>query len=120
LGATLSFRFADEDLNRRLIALLKKKEIRHFVDEHEVIHYSREDEDSVENNLIRSIRNRVFSSWRVLTCPTDWTDRYRQYMSRHDIPFKEELIDGQSWFLLPRKYRPQRWKLEVEVPARAK
>jgi hypothetical protein len=120
MGATLSFRFADEDLNLRLIAPFRKKEIRHFVDENEVIHYSREDEDSVENHLIRSIRNRVFSSWQVLSCPTEWTGRYKLYMSRHDIPFKEELIDGQAWFLLPRKYRSQRWKLEVEVPAPAK
>src|SRR5882672_4958321 len=107
----LSFRFADDDLNRRLLALLKQKAIRHSVDANGVIHYSPDDEESVENDLIGSIRNRVFSSWQVLSCPTDWSNRYKQYMAQNAIPFKEELIDGQLRFLLPQKYRPHRWKL---------
>jgi hypothetical protein len=115
MDPTLSFRFAEDDLNRRLIALLKKNGIRHSVDENGVIHYSPEDEKSVENDLVSSIRKRVFSSWQVLSCPKEWTERYKQYMTQRDIPFKEELIGGQLCFLLPRKYRPQRWKLEGEA-----
>jgi hypothetical protein len=115
MGATLSFRFAEDDLNRRLIALLKRNEIRHSVDKNGVIHYSPEDEELVENDLISSIRTRVFSSWQVLTCPKEWAERYKQYMARHDIPFKEEWSHGQLWFLLPQKFRPHRWKLHEEA-----
>ncbi len=117
MGFTLSFRFLEDDLNRRFIALLKKNEIRHSVDENGVVHYSPQDEESVENNIISSIRDRVFSAWQVLSCPKEWADRYRRYMVKHDIPFKEELSDGQLWFLLPRKYRPHRWKLDDEQAA---
>lgn len=113
MGFTLSFKFLEDDLNRRLIALLKN-EIGHAVDENGVIHYSPRDEWSVENDLIGSIRDRVFSPWQVLSCPKEWAERYRRYMVKHDISFKEELSDGQLWFLLPRKYRPHRWKLDDE------
>jgi hypothetical protein len=115
MGSSRSFRFGDDDLNRRLIVLLKQKEIEHSVDANGAIHYSPEDEEFVENELICSIRNRVFSSWQVLSCPKDWFDRYRQYMIQHDIRFKEELIDGQMCFLLPQQYRPHRWKLREET-----
>jgi hypothetical protein len=120
MSSTLSFRFAEDDLNRRLIARLRKNRIRHSVEENGVIHYSREDEEAVENDLICSIRNRVFPSWQVLSCPKEWTQQYRQYMTHHDIPFTEELVDGQLWFLLPRKYRPHRWKLADEAVTAAK
>ena len=115
MGSTPSFKFARDDLNRRLIALLNKNKIRHFVDKSGVIHYAPEDEESVENDLIGSIRDRVFSSWQVLSCPKEWIERYRQYMTRHDIPFQEEWIDGQWCFLLPRKHRPHLWKLDDKV-----
>jgi hypothetical protein len=32
-------------------------------------------------------------------------------MRRHDIPFEEEMIDGQLSFLISRKHRPHQWKL---------
>jgi hypothetical protein len=115
MDSTLSFRFAEDDLNRRLISLLKKTGLRHFVDENGVIHYSREDEERVENDLICSIRKSVFTSWQVLTCPKEWTERYKTYMTQRDIPFKEELSNGQKWFLLPQKYRPHRWQLEKQA-----
>jgi hypothetical protein len=120
MRSTLSFRFVEDDLNRRLITLLKENAIRHSVDKNGVIHYSPDDEESVENDLISSIRNCVFPSWQVLSCPKNWTKRYKEYMTEHDIPFKEELIDGQLWFLLPQKHRPQRWKLNDEAVAAAK
>ena len=40
MAAKLSFRFVEDDLNRRLIALLKKTEISHSVDKNGVIQYS--------------------------------------------------------------------------------
>ncbi len=107
-----SFRFADDELNDRLIALLKKSEIRHLVGKDGILHYSAGDEELVENDMISSIRNQVFPSWQVLSCPKDWTERYRQYMTQHHIPFTEELTDNQLCFLIPRKYRPHSWKMD--------
>jgi hypothetical protein len=111
MDLTLSFKFADDDLNRRLITLLNEKEIRHFVDKNGIVHYSPEDEELVENEVIGSIRDQVFPSWQVLTCPKGWTERYRQYMTLHGIPFREELVLDEIWFLIPGKYRPHSWKL---------
>jgi hypothetical protein len=114
VDSTISFRFAEDELNRRLIALLKKNNVRHSVDEKGVIHYSPEDEESVGNYLIGSVRKDVFPSWQVLSCPAEWAERYKRYMKRREIPFKEELTDGQLCFLLPRRYRPHAWKLGDE------
>ncbi len=108
----LSFQFQDAELNRRLIALLKKNAVRHSVDKQGAIHYSPDNVELVENDLISSIRYEVFPSWQILTCPEDWIRCYRDYMARHAIPFTEEIHDGERWFLIPRKYRPHSWKLE--------
>lgn len=108
-----SFRFMDEDLNHRLADLFRRSGVRHRVDRTGVIHYSIDDEAIVENELICSIRDDIFSSWQVLSCPKDWATRYRRYMWRHEIPFTEERIDGEVSFLLPRSFRPQSWKLEA-------
>jgi len=107
-----SFKFLDDELNRQLLALLKKGKIKHHVGNDGIIHYSPDDEEVVEEHFICSIRDRVFPSWQVLTCPRSWTVRYKKYMSHHGIPFREELSNGELWFLLPRKYRPHRWKLD--------
>ena len=112
MATSHSFKFLDDDLNRELLGLLKKARIGHFVDKDGVIHYSADDVQVVENDLIGSIRDRVFPSWQLQTCPSDWVACYRDYMSRHDIPFREELSNGQVWFLIPRKYRPHAWKLD--------
>jgi hypothetical protein len=106
-----SFRFLDEKLNRELVDLLNKSGIVHSIDEDGVVQYSAGDGVAVENNLICSVRDKVFPSWQVLTCPSDWVARYRDYMSRHSIPFREELSDGALWFLIPCKHRPHSWKL---------
>ena len=107
-----SFKFLDESLNQQLITRLKKAEIQHDVDGDGVVYYSPDDEEVVENGFICSIRDKVFPAWQVLTCPRDWIVRYKQYMSQYEIPFREELSNGELWFLLPRKYRPDRWKLD--------
>jgi len=111
MGKNNSFKFLDDDLNRQLIALLKKAKIKHDIDKHGVVHYSPLDDEFVENDLICSIRDKVFPSWQVLTCPRDWAVRYKKYMSRRGIPFHEEFSNGELWFLLPRTYRPDRWNL---------
>ena len=110
--AALSFKFVDDSLNQKLIALLKKERFRRVViDTDGVLHYSTEDEEVVENDLIRSIRDHVFSSWQIISCPRQWAERYKRYMTRHGVPFVEELIDSQLCFLIPRRYRPHSWKL---------
>jgi hypothetical protein len=111
---SLSFRFADDELNDKLIDLVKKNRIKHSVDDGGIVHFSPDDEDVMENTLICSIRDDVFTSWQVLSCPRDWTDCYREYMAQHDVPFHEELIDDGVCFLIPRRYRPNSWKLTAK------
>jgi hypothetical protein len=115
MGYTHSFKFLDDDLNHRLIALMKKARVNHVVDKTGIIHYSPDDDEVVENDLICSIRRQVFTSWQILTCPNDWIGTYKRYMSKHRIPFSEELSNNQLWFLIPRKYRPYAWKLEPQA-----
>src|SRR5436190_17369824 len=111
MNTTYSFRFLDERLNRLLIVLLEKQGIRHSVSKDGVILYSPGDAEIVENELIKSIRDQVFSPWQIISCPKNWTRRYRRYMTIHEVPFVEELIDNQLCFLIPRTYRPHSWKL---------
>jgi hypothetical protein len=115
MGYTHSFRFVDDGLNQRLIALMKKAQVSHVVDKAGVLHYSPDDEEVVENDLICSIRDQVFSSWQIVTCPNDWIGQYKRYMSKHRIPYSEELSNDQVWFLIPRKYRPHAWRLTVQT-----
>lgn len=110
-----SFRFVDDNLNSRLIALLAGSGVKHSVGKNGVIRYSPGDAAFIENELICSIRDGVFPSWQILTCPEDRVSRYRDYMTRRHIPFTEEWIDGKLWFLLPRKYRPHAWKFPDQV-----
>jgi hypothetical protein len=111
MGKKNSFRFLNEDLNHQLLVFLKKAKVKHEVGKDGVNHYSPEDEEVVENELISPIRDKPFSSWQVLTCPGDWTSRYKEYMSEHRIPYLEKVSNRDLWFLLPRKYRPHRWKV---------
>ncbi len=108
----LTFRFVDDDLNLRLLGLLKKAKVRHHVDREGVVHYSRSDEEVVGNELICSIRDAAIPKWQLLSCPADYADRYRKYMIRQRIEFREESINQQLCFLLPRKHRPHSWRLK--------
>jgi hypothetical protein len=113
-----SFKFMDEKLNRRLIHLLTKSTIQFSVDAHGLIRYSDWDAEAVENQLIKSIRDRAFRKpWQILCCPEQWVARYRAYMDTHRVPFIVEQSDGELCFVLPRNYRPHSWKLEAD-PAR--
>jgi hypothetical protein len=108
-----SFRFADADLNEKLIALLKKRANGKFsVDAKRVVHYSHEHEDLIGNELICAIRAGAFSSWQIVSFPVGWTDSYKHYMTEHGVPFREELRDNELRFLIPRSFRPHSWKLE--------
>jgi hypothetical protein len=72
------------------------------------------DTELVENELIASVRDVVFFPWQIISCPKDWTQRYKNYMRKHGIPYVEELIDNQLCFLIPRAFRPHSWKLGKE------
>jgi hypothetical protein len=117
MGKNNSFRFLDDELNQQLLALLKKGKIKHDVGKDGIIHFLPEDEEVVENDYICSIRDKIFPSWQVLTCPRDWVGRYKKYMRHRRIPFREELSKGELWFLLPRRYRPHSWKLDEPMKA---
>jgi len=106
-----SFRFLDDQRNHRLMNSVRKADIKHCIDADGVLHFSSRDDELVENELIKSLRDERFPSWQILSCPSDWTERYREYMMRHAIPFEEELIDGQTSFLISRKHRPLQWRL---------
>src|SRR5438270_2727052 len=112
MGLVNSFRFVDDDLNQQFIARLKEANISHRVGKDGIVYYSRDDEEAVENDCICSVCDRVFTAWQILTCPQDWTVRYKKYMSRHGIPFHEGLSNDELWLILPRKYQPHRWKLD--------
>ena len=111
-----SFRFVDDHLNDCLRQLITQTKLDHRIDRDGVIHYRAQDAEALENDVICSVRDQAFDSWQILSCPADWTDQYKRYMSAHEIPFHEELIDNEICFLLPRKYRPNKWKLELRKP----
>ena len=112
MDQTYSFKFMDDNLNRRLLSLLKKAAIEYIVDRDRAIHYARADEETVGNDLLCSIRTKVFPDWQLLSCPSNWTERYKRYMVQHGVLFREELFNDRLCFLLPRKHRPHLWKLE--------
>jgi hypothetical protein len=102
----------NDKLNLRLVGLLKKANIDYALGRDGVIHYSSRDEAVVGNELIRTIRKEVFPDWQLLSCPKDWVERYKRYMTDKHVEFSEELINNQQCFLLPRKYRPHSWKVD--------
>ena len=112
MALTHSFKFMKDARNNRFIASLKKAKIRHTVDNRGIVRYAPADEEFVEDNIISSIRDQVFSSWQILCCPKDWAQAYRDYMLARGVPFAEELIDNELCFLIPRRYRPHSWKVK--------
>lgn len=113
-----SFKFLDEDLNRLLISALKRAKLKHRVAADGLIHYAPGDEEVVENDLIASIRDKVFPSWQILSCPKSSARRYQQYMTSHDIAYREELADNQLCFLISGEQDPHAWKLAQKTSSR--
>lgn len=113
MTTTYSFKFVDDELNSKLLDLLSRSDVSYAINAG-AIQYSSEDEDVVGNQLIPSIRGLKFPSWQVVSCPRDWTERYQQYMVRHQVPFTKEIIDGEVSFLIPAKYDPHSWKLDED------
>jgi hypothetical protein len=100
-----SFKFLRNDLQQQLLRLFRASGIKHVIDQNAIVHYSSEDEDVVENHLIKSIRDKIYPSWQVLSVPQDWATRYRNYMKSHQISFEEELVNGDGCFLIHQRLR---------------
>lgn len=55
--------------------------------------------------------NKITINDKLLSCPEDWLDKYRNYMNKHKVPY-EEVIDGKEiCFIIPSKYRPHAWRI---------
>jgi hypothetical protein len=108
---TVSFRFANAKLQQKLLIALRRAGIRHVADRRGAVQFAVENEAFVENTILLRIRNSVFPRWQILSCPANWGDRYRRYMAERNIPYEEEIADGETSFLISAQYRPHAWKL---------
>ena len=79
-------------------------------DENGLIYFDPKDEEAIEDILAR-VRNAQFNTWQILSCPSDWVNKYRYEMKRRQVPYFEELNDGQVEFLLPGDQEPHDWEL---------
>jgi hypothetical protein len=104
-----NFRFLNDRLNFLFIQMLFGSGLRVIWDENGVIYYDANDEEAIED-ILAKIRSVQFSSWQVLSCPAEWVNKYRYEMKRRQVPFFEELNDGQVEFLLPGDEEPHDWK----------
>ena len=108
----ISFRFLNPSLNKKLVASLKKAKVVHTTDASGTIRYSPQFDNQVQNEILPKIRDGVFDSWQLVSCPKNWVSRYKDYMQNHEVPYREELADNELWFLIPRSYRPHKWVFE--------
>jgi hypothetical protein len=108
----LSFRFSDDQLQKRLVTLLEREgSIPYRLGKDDTLFFSEQDEERMENEFINRIRDSVFADWKLLFSPNDYISVYRAYMSSHNVPFKEELFHDKVTFLMPRTYRPSSWRI---------
>ncbi len=49
--------------------------------------------------------------FKVIHCPLDQADRYKEYMNKKGIPFEENRLMDEVQFKVPKKYRPSMWKV---------
>lgn len=103
-----NFRFLNDRLNTLFINLMLGNGITMAWDENGVIYFNESDEEVVED-ILAKIRSSQFSSWQVLSCPSDWVNKYRYEMKRRHVPFVEELNDGQVEFLVSCDQEPHDW-----------
>ena len=108
----ITFRFKKDLWNDKLIELIKEKAFDKVgISKDGEIFYSYEFEDFIANELISSIRSNMYSSWQVVHCPADCEELYRNYMTKRNISFEEEIRDEKLRFVIHRSYRPHSWKL---------
>jgi len=113
-----AFQFLDADLQQQFIEELEKRAIVHRVGHAGEVRFGQDVQQTIENELMCEIRDRVFASWQIVTCPEADVAAYRAFMSKHDIRFQEEISDGERWFLIPRKHRPHSWKIASSAAAK--
>ena len=106
----VSFRFLNGSMNAQLRHLLLENKIDHSVSDNGLIFYRLQDEEFIENELISSIRNKLFPLWQILFCPEEDRDGLLGYMKARNIRYEVEIMDGKLTFLLPAQYRPHSWK----------
>ena len=117
MGSERSFKFADERLQQELLDLVRASAVPHTVDPDGTLGYAFAGDVFVGNELICSIRDKVFPEWHVFTLEGDelhrprTTARYRAYMRERGVPFVEEVDDGFTWFLIPEGYDSFEWDI---------
>ncbi|MEI7686080.1 MAG: hypothetical protein WCL32_13730 [Planctomycetota bacterium] len=113
-----AFQFVDSELQRRLVAEFAKRGIAHSVGPAGDVRFADDTQDVVENDLICEIRESVFAAWQIVTCPEADVGAYRAFMSTHEIPFREEISDGERWFSISQDSRPHSWNIEASATAK--
>src|SRR5688572_29998652 len=106
-----SFRFLNPELQHQFVALLNEAEVNYKLDRDGAVHYTEAEEQRIENEVLSRVRDSIFEEWQIISCPGEWAAEYKHYMTAQQVPYVEELIDGQLGFLIPRSYRPHAWKL---------
>src|SRR5947209_5453848 len=107
------FRFLDSHRNYDLQRRLQQANIPFKRDDKDNVCFSAGDEERIENEIIRPMRDQRFPSWQLLFCPRNWAARYREYMTQHNVPFEEQWVDNDPCFLIPRKCQPHRWNIQT-------
>jgi hypothetical protein len=105
------FKFADVQLNRKLIALLERAGLACAISNDGKVRYHSSDEEQFED-VLACIRGEVFPSWQVLSFPPDWANKYRHAMEIRQHPYQEELNNGSVEFLIAGDLRPHSWKID--------
>jgi hypothetical protein len=110
------FRFMNDWLNTLFIQMVASKGLLVKLDESGVVYYDARVEEAIED-ILAAIRESQFSSWQILSCPSEWVNKYRSEMARRKVPFIEELNDGQIEFLLPGDQEPHDWNYWADLLA---
>ena len=109
-----TFRFANDDLNKQLIACLHDGALDYAVRPDGAVGYRSADEDRFEDVLAR-VRDGVFTDWQVFSFPPDWLPEYRAALARREVAYEEEINDGAVEFLLDGSQEPHEWRIEKAV-----
>lgn len=104
-----NFRFLNQQLNSLFIHQMLESGLKRNLDDNGIVYFNSVDEEAVEI-ILAKIRDSWFDTWQILSCPADWVNKYRQEMKRLNVPFTEELNDGQVEFLIPESCNPHDWQ----------
>lgn len=108
------FRFHDETLQTKLIAVTTALGIEHWNEDGFLCTRER-DSDAVEC-LRDAVRCSLFPEWHQWrgrgAADAGLYARYREYMAAHGIRYVEVEEDGNRWFLLSRSDDPYSWGVE--------